>query len=171
MAIKSLLSLRVVSPLLIAAAFFLGRFTASWPGAEAVEAGHPKSSAKAAVAIPPGQSVIGFINMVQGKPALLATREGEVEMSGWAACIAADSSLAKVEITVDDKVEADAVTSYPRTDVAEVYGRPDFGKSGWKASFSAHGMGAGEHALKAVVSCSKGETGVLPAFSLNITND
>jgi hypothetical protein len=165
MGIKSLLSLRVATPILIVAAFLLGRFTASRPP---VETGHADSISTASVAIPPGQNVVGFLDMVQGKPSILTQRDGEVQLSGWAACVAADSPVVKIEILVDDKLKADAVTSSSRPDVAAAYGRPDFEKSGWKASFSAHGMETGEHALKALVTCSKGEAGVLPAFTLDI---
>jgi hypothetical protein len=171
MAVKSFLSLRVFTPILIVAAFFLGRFTASWPGSEAADAGNPSSASSARVAIPPGQNVVGFLDMVQGKPVVGAKRDGEVQLAGWAGCAAADSQLVKVQVLVDDKAVADAVLSYPRPDVAAAYGRPDFEKSGWKASFSAHGTETGEHALKAIVTCSKGETGVLPVFSLNVTKE
>jgi len=170
MGIKSLLSLRVVTPILIVFAFLLGRFTASRPdgGSRPPVETHADSTSTAKVAIPPGQNVVGFLDMVDGKPGVLAQRDGEVQLSGWAACVAADSPVVKIEVLVDDKVKADTVTSSSRPDVATAYGRPDFEKSGWKASFSAHGIGTGEHALKALVTCSKGEAGMLPAFSLDI---
>ena len=169
MATKTVLSLQVVSPILIVAAFFLGRFTAAWPRSDIrqpVEREHP-----AAISIPPEQHIVGFLDMVNGKPVASARVADEVQVSGWAACLAADSSLAKVEIRVDDKLKATTTPSFPRPDVAAAYGRPEFGKTGWKASFPAQGIDVGEHALKAIVTCSKGEIGVLPAFSLNITKE
>lgn len=169
MATKSLLSLQIISPILIVAAFFLGRFTSSWPGGEAQQPVERERAA--AIAIPAGQQVVGFLDMVHGKPVIVARPDDEVQLSGWAACVAADSPLTKVEIRVDDKAKATATPSYPRPDVAAAYGRPDFEKSGWKASFPARGTEAGEHTLKASVTCSKGEIGVLPVFSLNITNE
>lgn len=173
MALRSSLTLRVVSPILIVAAFFLGRFTASRPGSDdrlPVATEHPDSTPAPQAAIPPGQSVLGFFDMVDGKPTVAVAKNGEVQVSGWAACVEADSPLVKVEVLVDDKVKADASISYPRPDVANKYGRPDFGKSGWKASFSAQGVEVGTHTLKARAMCAKGQSGVLPAFNLDIQN-
>jgi hypothetical protein len=158
MAIKSFLSLRVVSSISIVSALFLGRFTASWPKTEvprAAETADPTSTSTAKIVIPPGQHVIGYLDMVHGKPAILARRDSDVQLSGWAACVDADSPLVKVEILVDDKVQADAAISRPRLDVAAAYGRPDFERSGWRASFSSRGMGTGDRSLKASVTCSK----------------
>jgi hypothetical protein len=173
MTIKSFLSLRVISPILIVLAFLLGRFTASWPGGEVQKPGEPGPEHPARISIPAGQHVVGFLDMMNGKPVVLASRDSDVQLSGWAACIDADSPLTKVEVLVDDKVKAEAApsSSYPRPDVAAAYGRPDFEKSGWRTSFSTHGMEAGDHELKALVKCSKGESGMLPVFSLNITNE
>jgi hypothetical protein len=166
MGVKSFLSARVLSPILIAGAFFLGRFTASWPDANA-----SRAAGDSKMAIPEGQRVIGFLDMVQGQPTIVARREGDVQLSGWAACADAGSTLVKVEILVDDQVRANATTGYPRADVRAAFGRPDFEKSGWKALFSASGMETGQHSLKASVTCSKGEIGLLPAFTLNIARE
>jgi hypothetical protein len=173
MAIKSVLSMRVVSSILIVVAFLLGRFTAPRSGGgdrPPLETVHPDSMSPAKMAIPPGQPVIGFLDMVDGKPLVGAKRDSNVQVSGWAACVDADSPLVKVEVVVDDGVIANAFTSYPRSDVAEAYDRSDFVKSGWKASVSTDQMGSGQHALKARVTCAKGESGELPAFSLNIAD-
>ncbi len=173
MAVRSFLTPRIVSPVLIVVAFFLGRFTAPRSGPEdrpPIASESPASTPAAKTEIPPGQSVLGFIDMVDGKPAVLAAKDGEVQVSGWAACVDATSHLVKVEVLVDDKVKADTSISYPRPDVANHYGRPDFEESGWRASFSAHGLETGTHSLKARVICAKGESGLLPAFSLDIKN-
>jgi hypothetical protein len=173
MAVKSFLSWGIVGPILIVVAFLVGRFTASWPSGETrqpVETGHPSPVSTAKAEIPPGKSVVGFLDMVNGNPVVLAKRDGEVQVSGWAACVDPASPLSKVEVLVDGKIRTDTAPSYARPDVMAAYGRPDFEKSGWKASFSAHGIEMGEHALKAIVTCSKGEVGVLPSFRLTIAN-
>lgn len=172
MAIKSLLPTPIVSLILMVGAFFLGRFTASWPKTESPRSdanGVQSANATTKMVIPSDQRVIGFLDMEHGKSAISARPDSDVQLSGWAACVDTDSRLAKVEILVDDKVEADAATNYPRPDVAAAYGRPDFEKSGWKASFTTRGIKLGDHSLKASVSCSKGELGLLPAFSLGIS--
>jgi hypothetical protein len=174
MAIKSFLPLRVATSILIVAAFFLGRFTASWPKKEiprTPENSHPGSTSTAKIIIPSDQHVIGYLDMVQGKPVILARQESDVQLSGWAACVDADSRLIKVGILVDDKFQTETTPSYPRSDVAAAYGRPDFESGGWKASFSTRGMETGDHSLRASLTCSKGEVGLLPAFTLSITHD
>jgi hypothetical protein len=171
MAVRSFLTPRIVSPILIVVAFFLGRFTASRPvpiDRQFVPVEHPDSTPVAKASIPPGQSVLGFLDMVDGKPIVLAATNSQVQVSGWAACVEADSPLDKVEVLVDDKVKAVGSVAFPRPDVANYYGRADLEKSGWKASFSAHGIEAGVHTLKARVTCAKGESGILPDFSLDI---
>lgn len=174
MAIKSFLPTPIISSILVVGAFLLGRFTASWPRtgvSRSDTTGDPRSATTAKMVVPPGQHVIGFLDMEHGKSAIFAKRDNDIQLSGWAACVDTDSRLVKVEILVDDKVKADAATNYPRADVAAAYGRPDFERSGWKASFPGRGIEMGDHSLKASVTCSKGEVGLLPAFSLGITHE
>jgi len=118
--------------------------------------------------IPAGQTVVGFLDMVKGKPDVFPGPDGKAEISGWAGCADPGSTVTKVEILVDEHVRADVAIAYPRADVATAYGRPDFEKSGWKSSFSLQGIGAGEHPLRARSTCSKGEIGLSPKFILHV---
>src|ERR1017187_3311541 len=50
--------------------------------------------------IPADQPVIGFLNQVNGQPAVTVTEGGTVSVSGWAGCANASSPLVNVEILV-----------------------------------------------------------------------
>lgn len=113
-----------------------------------------------------GQLVAGFLDQVDNQPVVTVTDGGNVVVSGWAGCANRSSPAVKVEILVDGRPMATAGGSLPRPDVAAAFGRPDFGQSGWKASFAAEGLKPGAHPLTARVTCAGGETGTLPPFQL-----
>jgi hypothetical protein len=126
----------------------------------------PAKSPKAT--IPAGQTVLGFLDMVEGKPIIDASAGKDIRVSGWAVCRAANSPLATVDILVDKQVKAQASLSHPRPDVANAYGHQEFDRSGWTAAIPAGTVGAGIHELTARVACAHGETGTLPPFHLSI---
>ena len=162
------LSLRMLSPVLVLGAFVLGVMAGNrWigprppsPDTSQITAAAPKMTIAA------DQPVVGFLDMVDGKPILSGAVGSDVQLSGWAACSDHESPLAKVDILIDNKTIATAVPSFFRPDVAAAYGRPDFEKSGWQSSLSLRGVDAGEHVLSARGACEKGETGLLPPFRL-----
>jgi hypothetical protein len=110
--------------------------------------------------------VIGFLDQVNGQPIVTVTQGGTVAVSGWAGCASTSSSVVQVEILVDGRPMGTSAAGLTRPDVAEAFGRPDFGHSGWKASFAAPGVKAGTHPLTARVTCAGGEAGTLPPFQL-----
>lgn len=126
----------------------------------------PAKSAKAT--IPAGQTVLGFLDMVDGKPIIDAPAAKDIRVSGWGVCLASDSPLTTVDILVDKQVKAQASLSHPRPDVANAYGRSEFDRSGWTAAIPAGTVAAGIHELTARVGCAHGETGTLPPFRLSI---
>jgi|MudIll2142460700_1097286.scaffolds.fasta_scaffold303724_2 hypothetical protein len=167
------LSLRVLSPILMAVALLVGVVIGrrSWREPPAAT---PDSAAKGASAsysgpklsVPANQAVIGYLDMVDGMPVIVAVRGGEASASGWAACVDAGTPLSKIEVLVDDAAKAEVTGFYSRPDVAAAYNRPDFEKSGWKATFSTTGLKPGEHRITARANCEKGASGVLPPFRL-----
>ena len=168
---QNLLSNGALSPILIVAAFVVGAFVGSrWiegqrqPAEPAAAAPATAPAERATIAA--GQTVVGFMDTAEGKPLLYGKTGGDLTVSGWAACADAGSPAAKVEILIDEKAVATAAPAAARPDAAAAYGRPDFEKSGWKASVSLKGVAAGGHQLGARVTCSKGESGLLPAFRL-----
>jgi hypothetical protein len=110
--------------------------------------------------------VVGYLNQVEGKTVISVADGGQVHVSGWAGCTNVAAPLSKVEILVDSQAEASATTSLPRPDVAAAYSRPDFERSGWTADFTAKGITAGTHPIRARVTCANGDSGTLPAFQL-----
>jgi hypothetical protein len=167
------LSLRVLSPILVLGALLLGIVIGrrSWmappapaPASVSNVAAAPYSGPK--LAVPANQAVLGYLDMVDGKPVIIAVQGGEASVSGWAACADAGSPLSKVELLVDDAVKAEMTSFHSRSDVAAAYSRPDFERSGWKAVVSTAGLAPGEHRITARVRCEKGASGVLSAFRL-----
>lgn len=146
---------------------FLAGYVFRGEGGDRHQAPPPQSAGPPPkMSIPAGQPVIGFLDQVNGQTVVTVTEGGTVAVSGWAGCANASSPLDKVEILVDGRTMATTAASLPRPDVAEAFGRPDFGHSGWKASFAAEGVKAGTHPLTARVTCAGGEGGTLPAFQL-----
>jgi hypothetical protein len=118
-----------------------------------------------------GAPVVGYMDQGDQGAFISATRHDALPVSGWAACADPTSPLATVEVLVDKKVKAKAAPSIMRPDVAHAYGRPDFELSGWKTTFSAADVTPGIHELTARGVCKKGETGIFPAFRLDITGN
>ena len=123
-----------------------------------------------ATAIPPKPPVIGYLDQVDGKSTIATVQGSELDVSGWAACADSASPLAKLEILVDDDVQATAVLkARPRPDVAAAFSRADLSQSGWKASFAIQGLQPGSHELTALGTCANGDSGALPPFHLIVS--
>ena len=170
--LTSISSGRILVAVLVTLAFILGVIVGNrWiePKAQPTNSTQNNTAAPT-MAIPAGQSVVGFLDTLDGKPTLFVQHESELHTSGWAACADSKSPLSKVDLLVDQRTMATVTPAYPRPDVAAAYGRSDFEKSGWKSSFSIRGVDVGEHKLTAIATCANGETGSLPPFRLVVTS-
>jgi hypothetical protein len=161
-------SVRWKSLLYVACAFIVGIVVGVWWPRGAPQPAESNPSPSAATKIPSNQGIIGFLNMIDGKPVISAPSSGAPQVSGWAACVDEKSTLTSVEVLVDKNPVTTANTGSPRPDVAKAYGRGDFEKSGWKASIPVAGLKAGDHELAVRVTCSAGEKALLPPFRLLI---
>lgn len=161
---------RILATIVIAAAFLAGMLFDRWLGGSQSNAVSARSSAASApkTVLPPGQAVLGFLNMVDGKPLISASPRADIHVSGWAACVNPDSPLVTVEVLVDNEVKGHSSSTYSRPDVVKAYGRPDFERSGWAAAFSPGDIAAGMHQLTAHAVCKGGESGDLPPFQLSM---
>jgi len=159
------------SLLYIACAFVLGIVVGVWWPRSTPQPDETKllRSESATTKIPPNQAVVGFMDMIDGKPAVSVPPNGNPQISGWAACVNASSTPADINILIDKDPVAATKISFSRPDVAKAYGRPDFEKSGWKVLVPTAGIKAGDHELTARVTCSGGEKGVLPSFRLLVS--
>ncbi len=118
--------------------------------------------------IPVGQLIVGYLDQVEGRPAISVRAGDKVLVSGWAGCRNAPSRVADVELMVGNDVKAIAARSFPRPDVAETFGRPDFANSGWKGSFDTKSLPEGSYPITARVTCTTGESNTLPPFVLAV---
>ena len=159
------------SLLFTASAFVLGIVVGVWWPRSTPQPEEAKllGSESATAKIPPNQAVVGFIDMIDGKPAVPVPPTGNPQISGWAACVDASSTSAHIDILIDRHPVAATKVSFSRPDVAKAYGRPDFEKSGWKVLIPTAGIKPGDHELTAQVTCSGGEKGVLPPFRLLVS--
>jgi hypothetical protein len=156
------------SVILITLAFGFGWVVGSRPSRSSVPRQNHTDAAASRLQIPAGEAVVGFLDMVDGKPSIRAKVGQTVEVSGWAGCTDSKSALTRVEVLVDRHVRAEAITSQPRPDVAAAYSRPDFANSGWRSSFSTDDRDAGQHDLTARAMCGNGEIALLPSFRLEV---
>ncbi len=175
MAIRSgsAFNFRVLGTIAIMAAFAGGIFVSQWLGgsgsngvpAQTVRAETPKAI------IPGGVAALGFLDMVDGKPVIHASPRADIQVSGWAACVDANSPLREVDLLVDKQVKGHASLGLPRPDVADAYGRPDFKLTGWKSIVSLGEIGPGPHELTGRAVCAGGKSGTLPAFQLSVEGE
>ncbi len=169
----SAFNFRVFGTIAIIAAFVGGILVSRWFGnngsngvpAQTVRANTPKA------VIPAGLAAIGFLDMVDGKPVLHASPRADIRVSGWAACVDANSPLTAVDLLIDKQVKGQASLGLPRPDVAEAYGRPDFKLTGWKSTVSLGEIGPGTHELTGRAVCAGGKSGALPAFQLTVEGE
>lgn len=158
---------RVLGTIAIVAAFVCGALVGRWFGS--AESNAARAHAKAV--IPPGAQALGFLDMVGGKPVVHASPHAEIPVSGWAACVAADSPLESVDVLIDNQVAGHASIGRLRADVADAYSRPDFKTSGWTAIVSLGEIGIGVHELAGRAMCAHGESGMLPSFQLFVDGE
>jgi hypothetical protein len=164
----------VITPLLA----FSGLFAAidmerpSWrdvpPVRPSKPASRPAGTASGAPPVPVSQPIVGFIDVLNGKPVLFAREGTRVEVSGWTACSVAGSKLSHVVILIDGAPRAEVKEFFSRPDVAAAFGRSDFEMSGWRTVVPLRDLKAGEHTLVARGVGAAGEIGELPPFRLNI---
>lgn len=155
---------------LVICAFTLGLFIGLFIRPSRVSEATIPGGATAKLSVPSGVSAIGFLDVVNGKPVISALAGSTVQVSGWAACVVPANALSRVEVRVDGKTVAETAAFESRPNVAEAYGRPDFEKSGWRASFSTDGISEGKHGLTARATCRDGLGGTLGPFDLLITS-
>jgi len=119
--------------------------------------------------LPAGRSVVGYLDQAGGRSILSIPPNGEMHVSGWAACVDPAASLIGVEVMVDYVTVAKATTSDRRLDVVQTYERPDLINSGWEAAFRLRGLAPGDHPLGVLVTCTKGIAGTLPPLHIRVS--
>ena len=160
-------SFRVLGAIAIVAAFVFGVLVGRWfAGGESNAA-----PAQTKAVIPAGARALGYLDMVDGKSVIHASRHADIRVSGWAACVAADSPLKSVDVLIDNQVAGHASIGRLRADVADAYSRPDFKTSGWTSVVSLGDTGIGAHELTGRATCARGESGTLPSFQLLVDGE
>src|SRR5688572_8663092 len=88
---------RVFTAALIVCAFIAGVAAGRyWIVQEQKQTSNPSPAVDAVprIKLEPGQRVVGFLDMQDGKPAISAPSGSEVQIAGWAACVERDSPVA-----------------------------------------------------------------------------
>lgn len=158
---------RVLGTMAIVAAFVCGVLVGRWfTGGESTAA-----PAQNKAVIPAGVQALGYLDMVDGKPLVHASPHADIRVSGWAACVEADSPLKSVDVLIDNQVTGHASIGRLRPDVAAAYSRPDFTTSGWTSVVSLGDIGVGAHELTGRATCARGESATLPSFQLLVDGE
>jgi hypothetical protein len=155
--------------ILIVCAFVVGFVAGRGFREPAPATAQPAVSATAKLEVPSGQAAVGFLDMVDDKPTYQVAAGGTLNMSGWAACADAVSPISKLQSLIENKPAGSATVSFSRPDVAKAYGRPDFDRSGWKATVPMRGIAPGNHQIAARAICANGANTLLPMFQLVVT--
>lgn len=99
----------------------------------------------------------GTIDSIDGDPVV----GNRLELKGWAADPAEGAPMKRVEVLVDSKIFAHAITGLPRQDVADAFKRDDWLKSGWTAEVYLNNVTPGAHMIQVVAYNSKNMNGIL----------
>jgi len=116
----------------------------------------------------PGLSSWQNVSFVQGVMDRVLIRGDEFSIDGWAADSRRGVSMESVQLLVDGSEVARVAVNAPRSDVADLKGRPDWAQSGWSLHGRLPELAPGEHLLAARGVSTTGATGVLDLRAVSV---
>jgi large repetitive protein len=157
----------LLTPVAVVVAFVVGLLVGrSMDGGASVPDSEARTEGTPSLTVPPGATVVGFLDVVAGKSIITATPGSMVPVSGWVACAAPKMKVVNVEVQVDDQTVGTAAVTERRPGVANAYGRADFALCGWRTQIPTAGIAPGTHKLTARATCEGGGSGSIGPFSL-----
>lgn len=114
---------------------------------------------------PKGIALVGSIDSAKGSGEIIADQGSGVALYGWAAFVSG-SPLRELQVFVDGKAVATIKGFTSRPDVADAYGRSDFGLSGWQTRFLADSIAPGRHKLTVRATAANEASADLPSAVL-----
>ena len=98
------------------------------------------------------EEVRGWLDRVEGKARL----GGTVQVVGWVGAERPETKIEGIEILLDGMEIAEATEGIERSDVADIFGKPEWNKAGWEAEVAMEEILPGEHKIEAVARDSSG---------------
>jgi len=119
-------------------------------------------------ALPEGQSVVGYVDSLDGKFHIQARSRDRVMVMGWAASAEHGAPLREVRLRIGDAEVGSVREFYPRPDVAAHFGRPNWLMSGWRTMVYLPALSTGEHGLVVEAIDPAGHSASLPPWPVRI---
>jgi hypothetical protein len=136
--------------------------------------GNPDSNANvtASFIVYPGNSYTvpnGSFDGISNANSTVSYGESNVVATGWAADPTDGTPVDRVEMQIDGKYAGNATLGGWRQDVADAYGRSDYGNSGWSFSFPVETLSPGAHTMSATVFNSRGLSNYLGSKDFTVS--
>lgn len=121
-----------------------------------------------ALKVPDDRKVLGSIETAGVSRRLVGRADGKIVLVGWTAFTDPHLSLAKIVVLVDGVSRAEVNRLFDRSDVAAIFGRPEFVRSGWEIPIPLKGLRPGNHQLTVEAFARTGESSDLPPIQLRV---
>lgn len=119
--------------------------------------------------LPPGQSLFGYMDAVNGNLFSEGVSAGRIILSGWVASAQYGAPLRELKLRIGGKEIASVREFYRRPDVAVHFGRANWLMSGWRTMVYLPVLPAGEHQVIVEAIDPQGGLHSLPPWPLRIT--
>ena len=120
------------------------------------------------IGVPDDRKLLGSIETAGVSKRIVGRVDGKVVLVGWTAFTDPYLSLGRIVILVDGVSHGEVNRFFDRPDVAAIFGRREFGRSGWEIPIPLNGLRAGSHKLAVEAFAETGESSELPAVELRV---
>lgn len=120
------------------------------------------------IGVPDSRKLLGSIETAGVSRRVVGRVDGKVVLVGWTAFTDPHLSLGRIVILVDGVSRGEVNRFFDRPDVAAIFGRREFGRSGWEIPIPLNGLRAGNHKLAVEAFAETGESKELPAVELRV---
>jgi len=120
------------------------------------------------IEVPDNLKVFGSIETAGISRRVVARVDGKIVLVGWTAFADPHLSLGRIVILVDGVWRGEVNRVFDRSDVAAIFGRREFLRSGWETQIALNGLRPGNHKLTVEALAETGESGELPAVELKV---
>ena len=117
--------------------------------------------------VAPDEKIRGWVDVLTASTPKLAD-PARLVAEGWAASCVAGAPITSVTLLVDGKPMGETRTFSARPDVAAVFNRPDFEKSGWKIDLPLRKLPPGKHPVTVRAMNANKDMLILPGASLTV---
>jgi hypothetical protein len=120
------------------------------------------------IVVPDNRKVVGSIETAGVSKRVTARVDGKIVIVGWTAFTDHHLSLGRIIILVDGVSRGEVNRFFDRSDVAAIFGRREFLRSGWETQIALNGLRTGNHKLTVEALAETGESSELPAVELKV---